>query len=73
MPLFERQLVKNGTGFLVGNQFSYVDFIAFEIFEIIAPFNDLQDFPMIKALHNKLKEHPNIKAFMESDMRKTTS
>ena len=41
LPMLERQLAKTGTGFFVGDKFSYADYAAFECLEEIAPYEDL--------------------------------
>ena len=58
LPLFERQIKKNGNGFLVGNNFTLPDYMIFEYLEEVEPHTDLTNFPLIKELHQKLKALP---------------
>ena len=84
LPLFERRLKcqqqqqqqKDGSSlFLVGNDYTYPDFRLWELLEEIEPHHLSSsfenDYPLLKAFHQQTKEHECIKAFLESDKRKS--
>jgi glutathione S-transferase len=83
LPLFERRLKcqqqqqKDGSSslFLVGDNYTYPDFRLWELLEEIESHHDSSSFeneyPLVKAFHQQMKQHECIKAFLESDKRKS--
>lgn len=71
LPRFEKILAANGTGLLVGSTMTYADALALEPLERIAPYNDLKEYPLLKAFHTKLRGEPRLAAWLSSDQRKS--
>ena len=84
LPLFERRLKyqqqqqqkDESSLFLVGNDYAYPDFRLWELLEEIEPHHLSSsfenDYPLfLKAFHQQTKQHECIKAFLESDKRKS--
>ncbi|KAL0973665.1 hypothetical protein UPYG_G00208080 [Umbra pygmaea] len=66
---FEAVLVKNKTGFLVGNQPSFADYCLFDLMlnQLVLCPTCLDTFPSLKSFVEKMKSRPKVKAFLESD------
>jgi glutathione S-transferase len=60
LPLFERQLKKNGTGFLCGDSLTLPDYMVFEHIEETEVHTDFTEYPLIKELHKKVKDVPAV-------------
>lgn len=77
LPLLERLASKSNTGFLMGGHgpkgLTYPDVLLLEGFEMATCREPtlLDPYPTLKGLHAKLRGLPEIKAFLESDKRKS--
>jgi len=75
LGVFEEQLVKTGTGFLVGNTITYVDLALFNIlFELAEPenvpdFSTRWNFPALGNFLNRLEQRPGIHSYVRSARR----
>ena len=70
LPRFERILRESGTGLLVGTVLTYADALALEPLERIASYDDLAQFPLLRAFHATLRAEPRLAAWLASDRRK---
>ncbi|KAK1789262.1 hypothetical protein P4O66_015194 [Electrophorus voltai] len=69
---FEAILVKNQSGFLVGNSISYADYSLFEVLlnhQVLSP-TCLDSFPSLKKFVEMMSARPKIKTFLQSDAYK---
>jgi len=77
LPLLERLAAKSETGFLMGGHglkgLTYPDVLLLEGLEMATCREKdlLANYPKLAALHAKLRELPEIQAFLASDMRKS--
>jgi len=69
LPVFEKLLKDNKTGFLVGNAATWADiYVAYYLDCFVMRFGDsvLNDYPELKKLASKIKSHPRIKSYLEN-------
>ena len=73
LPRLEAALKANGNGrqFVTANDFTYADVLMLDPLEVIAPYETLAEYPMLKMLHAALRADPKLSAWLESDRRKT--
>lgn len=71
LPRLEKILLQNGQVFFVGATASYADILALEPLEQIAPYEDLSEYPSMRALHANLKGMPRLSAWLQSNLRKS--
>ena len=74
-PFFERQIACRGTGFLVRTSYTYSDVLLFEVLDQVVRSDNkcLSAFTHLAALYTNLGNEPRMKAFLESDKRKSKS
>lgn len=71
LALLEKVLSKNndGTGFLVGDKISFVDYTVFDLLDnhlILAP-GCLDKFPKLKAFHGRMADREKIASYRQTD------
>jgi len=62
-----KMLSSTGGNYLFGDELSYVDFILFEVLEVFRMINENCLDETLSAYYDRIRNEPNIKAFMESD------
>nr|XP_006822382.1 PREDICTED: glutathione S-transferase A4-like [Saccoglossus kowalevskii] len=72
LPIFENEVSRSTSGYLVGDNISMVDLT---LLECLLNCDDyipgvLDDFPKLKAFQNKVSSLPRIKAFLDGPQRK---
>ncbi len=68
LPIFEKYLEDNGTGWFVGKQMTWLDIFAGEFFDKFTTFGDattLDNYPKLKQLVERVHAQPNIKKYIE--------
>lgn len=63
---FEKMLKSNGTGFFVGSEMTLADIVVFDMASgmLKASLPPMDDFPLLKALTDKIGENENIKNYV---------
>uniref|UniRef100_A0A914VLS1 glutathione transferase n=1 Tax=Plectus sambesii TaxID=2011161 RepID=A0A914VLS1_9BILA len=72
--IFERTLKENGTGWLVGDSITWVDFFAAEFFDKIITYGDptaLDQFPLVKKHKENVYAIPNVKKYIDQRPKNT--
>uniref|UniRef100_A0A0B6ZCH1 Glutathione transferase n=1 Tax=Arion vulgaris TaxID=1028688 RepID=A0A0B6ZCH1_9EUPU len=69
IPIFEKLLTQNGTGYFVGDKLSVVDLSAFDVTEHLVDLHGkayLDSYPLLKAHFDRVGKNENIKKYIAS-------
>uniref|UniRef100_A0A914UU27 glutathione transferase n=1 Tax=Plectus sambesii TaxID=2011161 RepID=A0A914UU27_9BILA len=73
-PIFEQTLTENGTGWLVGNNITWADFLAAEFFDKIITYGDptaLDAYPHVMKHNKEVLSLPNVKKYIDQRPKNT--